>query len=333
MPPRVQRFFLRLLRYDYVLTFVPGKELNLADMLSRSPGPGDGTPVDTTDVDLHAVSMVSSLVSERTSGRLAHVDELRDLSTTSVVDALRAMFARYGLPLQLCTDNGPQLASHEFAQFAARYDFEHVTSSPRYPCSNGLAEKGVQVVKRILKKTTEANEDFWLGLLNYRASPLEDGRFPGELLQGRRLRTLLPDFTHHPAIQVKKHNQTIRNHRQLPPLEPDDVVRVRGKAWSPKATVIAQAGPRSFCVRTENKKTIRRNRRHLLATKENPSPEVSFSDTDDEQVSSTASSEAGRTDGAREQSPPPVALRRSQRQPRPPQRLAYDANFKQIGTR
>ncbi|XP_049516903.1 uncharacterized protein LOC125942684 [Dermacentor silvarum] len=125
MPPRVQRFFLRLLRYDYVLTFVPGKQLNLADMLSRSPGPGDGTPVDTTDVDLHAVSMVSSLVSERTSGRLAHVDELRDLSTTSVIDALRAMFARYGLPLQLCTDNGPQFASHEFAQFAARYDFEH----------------------------------------------------------------------------------------------------------------------------------------------------------------------------------------------------------------
>lgn len=71
MPPRVQRFFLRLLRYDYVLTFVPGKQLNLADMLSRSPGPGDGTPVDTTDVDLYAVSMVSSLVSEKTSGRLA----------------------------------------------------------------------------------------------------------------------------------------------------------------------------------------------------------------------------------------------------------------------
>ncbi|KAH7965755.1 hypothetical protein HPB49_010420 [Dermacentor silvarum] len=45
-----------------------------------------------------------------------------------------------------------------------------------------------------------------------------------ELLQGRHLRTLLPDFTYHPAIQVKKHSKTIRNDRPLPPLERDDVV-------------------------------------------------------------------------------------------------------------
>ncbi|KAH7960514.1 hypothetical protein HPB49_020869 [Dermacentor silvarum] len=116
---------------------------------------------------------------------------------------------------------------------------------------------------------------------------------------------------------MKKNTHNIGNHRPPPPLERDDVVPVRGKACSPKATVIAPAGPRSFFVRTENKKTIRRNRRHLLATKENPSPEVLFSDTgdepDDEQVSSMTSSEAGHTERAIEQSPPPVALRRSQR--------------------
>lgn len=122
------------------------------------------------------------------------VEELRDTSATTVIDKLGAIFARYGVPYEVCTDNGPQFRSRDFCRFASRYDFRHVTSSPEFPRSNGLAEKGVQVAKRILKKTKEAR-DFWLGLLSYRSTPLEDGRSPGELLQGRRLRSTLPDFS------------------------------------------------------------------------------------------------------------------------------------------
>ncbi|XP_049526035.1 uncharacterized protein K02A2.6-like [Dermacentor silvarum] len=255
----------------------------LADMLSRAPAPGDGTATDTTDVEIHAVSVVSSLVSERTALRLAQVDQLRDLSTNSVTERLGAMFSRYGIPTEVCTDNGPQFSSQVFARFAKLYDFQHVTSSPRFPRSNGLAEKGVQVVKRILKKSTEANEDFWLGLLSYRASPLEDGRPPGELLQRRRLRTPLPDFTPQPVVHTTKHKQTSRRHHTLPPLQHNDVVRVKGTSWSEKAKVMAPAGPRSFYVRTEGHKTLRRNREHLLGTKESFSPDMSASESDNEQ--------------------------------------------------
>lgn len=37
LTPRLQRFRLRLMRYDYVVKYVPGKELVIADCLSRSP--------------------------------------------------------------------------------------------------------------------------------------------------------------------------------------------------------------------------------------------------------------------------------------------------------
>ncbi|XP_065305814.2 uncharacterized protein [Dermacentor albipictus] len=40
--------------------------------------------------------------------------------------------------------------------------------------SNGLAEKGVQVVKRVLRKSESKKEDFYLGLLNYRADDCDD---------------------------------------------------------------------------------------------------------------------------------------------------------------
>ncbi|KAJ8405506.1 hypothetical protein AAFF_G00319790 [Aldrovandia affinis] len=62
--------------------------------------------------------------------------------------------------------------------------------------SNGLAEKGVQIIKRLLRKAAEAGEDPYLAVLNYRASPLECGRSPAELLMNRKLKTKLPSAEH-----------------------------------------------------------------------------------------------------------------------------------------
>ena len=36
-----------------------------------------------------------------------------------------------------------------FSDFAAQYGFHHVTSSKKYPESNGLAERSVQTVKSL----------------------------------------------------------------------------------------------------------------------------------------------------------------------------------------
>ncbi|UYV84981.1 K02A2.6-like [Cordylochernes scorpioides] len=65
-----------------------------------------------------------------------------------------------------------------------QYGFTHVTSSPRFPQSNGMAEAGVKIAKLILKK----NQDPSLGLLEYRSTPLENGYSPAELLMERKQR-------------------------------------------------------------------------------------------------------------------------------------------------
>lgn len=149
------------------------------------------------------------------------VEHLTHTTTDAVVNALSAIFARHGLPMEVCSDNGPQFSSSDFKAFALKYDFRHITSSPHFPCSNGLAEKGVQIVKRIMKKSEHAQEDYWLGLLNYRSSPLEDdGRSPGELLMGRRIRSRLPDFTGPAPKAVHKKQQSSRGRRPLQPLPP-----------------------------------------------------------------------------------------------------------------
>lgn len=189
------------------------------------------------------------------------VEKLPDTTTGTVISKLSAIFARYGIPIEVCTDNGPQFSSYEFTMFADRYDFKHVTSSPRFPQSNGLAEKGVQIVKRIMKKTGEAREDFWLGLLCYRSTPLEEGRSPGELLQGRKLRTRLPDFCPGPCEQAlrRQPRQSLKR-KPLPELQKDAVVRIRGGTWDRKARVMDMVAPRSYRVATEDNRILRRNR-------------------------------------------------------------------------
>ena len=90
------------------------------------------------------------------------------------------------------SDNGKQFASAEFKSFAAEWGFSPETSTSRYPQSNGLAENAVKVMKKIILKYLETDEDPFLALLAYRNSPLENGKTPAELMFGRKLRTSLP---------------------------------------------------------------------------------------------------------------------------------------------
>ena len=69
------------------------------------------------------------------------------------------------------SDNGPQYASSDFRQFAQEYKFEHLTSSPGYPQSNGQAEHAVGIIKGLLNRTWEDGGDIYLALLQYRKTP------------------------------------------------------------------------------------------------------------------------------------------------------------------
>lgn len=210
--------------------------------------------------------------------------KLPSLKSSATITALKSIFARHGIPDEVVSDNGPQFSSAEFTNFSKVWEFQHTTSSPGYPQSNGQVERTVQTVKNLLKKAEESGRDPYLSLLEYRNSPLESvKKSPAQLLMSRRLKSRLPTTTPllQPEIQVNvaaglRAKQKIQKQyydvgsRVLPPLQKGEKARMQREGkWSP-VTIIAQHGtaPQSYLVQTPDGRIYRRNRRHLLKTNE-----------------------------------------------------------------
>ncbi|XP_017888063.1 uncharacterized protein K02A2.6-like [Ceratina calcarata] len=119
--------------------------------------------------------------------RYIEVQSLKSMTELDIIRFCKMIFARFGIPEVVRSDNGLQFAS-EFKKFASSYDFRHVPSSPHYPQSNGCIEAAVKIAKNILKKSDDIN----LGLLAYRTTPLENGFSPAELMFSRKIRSSLP---------------------------------------------------------------------------------------------------------------------------------------------
>ena len=69
-------------------------------------------------------------------------------SSRCVIQHFKSLFVRHGIPKMAMSDNEPQYLSQEFKDFASKYQFQRVTSLPKYPRSDGAAECMVQTVKK-----------------------------------------------------------------------------------------------------------------------------------------------------------------------------------------
>ncbi|KAL9951197.1 hypothetical protein ACROYT_G043817 [Oculina patagonica] len=98
---------------------------------------------------------------------------LRDSTLISeVITQLKSTFARYGIPDEVISDNGPQLSTRKFKQFADSWEFKHTTTSPKHPQANEQVEKAVGTAKSVLKKVYEDGTDPYIALLENRNTPI-----------------------------------------------------------------------------------------------------------------------------------------------------------------
>lgn len=121
------------------------------------------------------------------------VDRIFGKKGKEVISRIKSQFDRHGIPDQLISDNGRPFSSREFQQYALAYEFEHLTSSPRYPQSNGKVENAVKMAQNMIKKPRLVGTDPKLSLLDYRNTPSEGlGSSRAQRLFGRINTTLVP---------------------------------------------------------------------------------------------------------------------------------------------
>ena len=71
--------------------------------------------------------------------RYLEIAHLPDMTSETPCAWLKNIFARWGCPYELHTDNGGPFSSKEFKHLSVSYDFKHITSRPHYPQSSWLS--------------------------------------------------------------------------------------------------------------------------------------------------------------------------------------------------
>ena len=200
--------------------------------------------------------------------------------SATVIRKAKTVIARYGIPTEVISDNGPQFSSEEYRDFSEKWNFKHITSSPLYPESNGFAERNIQTAKKLLKKCEKDGSDPYLAMLEYRNTPIHpDMGSPAQLLQSRRLRSILPVSNDllKPEIQIdvkrklRKHQERVRNQydqhkRSSHKLKKGDQIRfqkTKNECFKRGEIIEELEQPRSYTVRDQDGNQYRRTRSYF----------------------------------------------------------------------
>ena len=110
-------------------------------------------------------------------------------TATTTIQQLRQLFAKFGIPQSIVSDNGPQFAAAESDNFCKSNGIRRIKVAPYHPSSNGLAERAVKIIKQGLKKQSKGTLGNRIArmLFQYRNTPhTTTGRAPSELLLGMK---------------------------------------------------------------------------------------------------------------------------------------------------
>ncbi|RVE46453.1 hypothetical protein evm_008920 [Chilo suppressalis] len=152
------------------------------------------------------------------------VFQVPSTSATHTISRLSELFARWGLPKQIVSDNGPPFTSKELHIFLSNRGITHIFTAPYHPASNGAAENAVRTVKKAIKKAIRLKTDVNLYLdkflLYYRNTPhCTLGESPASLMLGRSLRTKLDILRPDPKQKIILDKVSSSNTKSLHPGE------------------------------------------------------------------------------------------------------------------
>ena len=101
------------------------------------------------------------------TSRYPIIHKLTSMTAQHVIGHMKVIFSEYDWLDTIVSDNGPCYTAEAFTKTMQEYRVNHITSSPHYPQSNGLAEKFGQRVKSLSYKAREEGADLYKALMIY----------------------------------------------------------------------------------------------------------------------------------------------------------------------
>ena len=141
-------------------------------------------------IDIYSMEFDHYLTAQDYHSKWPAVYKLKETTTRAVISGLKDCFSRFGNPLKLVSDNGPQFSSFAFGEFPEKVNVEHVRCAPLHAQSNGQIESFHRYLNHSLRAAKL--QGFVIGerlpeiLHIFRATPhAATGRTPAYLLQNR----------------------------------------------------------------------------------------------------------------------------------------------------
>lgn len=181
-------------------------------------------------------------------------------SSPCTVHILESLFARYGIPQTLVSDNATGFTSKDFQDFLNIYKITHKTSAPFHPASNGQAERYVATLKNALRSLNtypgSIQQRLNTFLYSYRRAPnVTTGYSPAMLFLGREIRSRLDLLRPDPVKLISDRLHKSRTWFNDKHYEPGDIVAVRSykspnKKWA-IGKVVAKDGILNYTIMVE----------------------------------------------------------------------------------
>ena len=150
--------------------------------------------------------------------RYPEVELIYSTSFKPTKEKLRKVFATYGMPEQLESDNGLPFNSKEFAEFAAEEGFRHHRITPLHPRANGEAENFMKLLnkteQRARLENKPANTAIQELLTRYRSTPHPaTGITPYDAMMDRNVRIKLDYSQRESTIEKQKVNERDKKYK------------------------------------------------------------------------------------------------------------------------
>ncbi|GJR31622.1 putative nucleotidyltransferase, ribonuclease H [Tanacetum coccineum] len=93
--------------------------------------------------------------------KLAEVEALPTNDSRVVVNFLKKLFSRFGIPKALISDRGTHFCNRQMEKILKKYGVHHRIATAYHPQTSGQVEHTNRALKRILEKTVKDNPSIW----------------------------------------------------------------------------------------------------------------------------------------------------------------------------